>query len=173
MVDDGSVEFPAPTKAAASRMEVLLDYLDYFRATIIEKVQSLPTRDVHASRLPSGWTPAGLLHHLTFVERRWLEWGFEDPQLPNPWGDRQDGHWHVSGDRSLAEIVAALRERGAASREIALRHDLADTGQPGDRWGDAEPATLERVLLHLMQEYARHAGHLDIVSELAGGAVGE
>jgi len=88
MVDDGSVEFPAPTKAAASRMEVLLDYLDYFRATIIEKVQSLPTRDVHASRLPSGWTPAGLLHHLTFVERRWLEWGFEDPQLPNPWGDR-------------------------------------------------------------------------------------
>jgi hypothetical protein len=154
-------------------MEVLLTYLDYFRAKIIEKVQGLPATDVHVSRLPSGWTPAELLHHPTFVERRWLEWGFEDPQLPNLWGDQQDGRWHVSADRSLAEIVTALRERGAASREIVLRHDLADTGQPGDRWGDAHPATLERVLLHLMQEYARHAGHLDIVSELAGSPVGE
>jgi hypothetical protein len=46
-------------------------------------------------------------------------------------------------------------------------------GQPGDGWDAAGPAALERVLFHLVQEYARHAGHLDIVSELAGGQVGE
>jgi hypothetical protein len=42
-------------------------------------------------------------------------------------------------------------------------------GQPGDRWDGADPATLERVLFHLLQEYARHLGHLDIVTELATG----
>ena len=56
---------------------------------------------------------------------------------------------------------------------IVGAHDLADVGQPGERWGGEDPATLERVLFHLLQEYARHLGHLDIVSELAGGPVGE
>ena len=46
-------------------------------------------------------------------------------------------------------------------------------GQPGDRWDGADPATLERVLFHLLQEYARHVGHLDIVTELATGRSGE
>ena len=51
--------------------------------------------------------------------------------------------------------------------------DLAAVGAPGPRWEGAEPASLERVLFHLLQEYARHLGHLDIVTELAGGPVGE
>jgi hypothetical protein len=46
-------------------------------------------------------------------------------------------------------------------------------GQPGDRWDGADPATLERILFHLVQEYARHVGHLDIVRELIDGEVGE
>jgi len=48
-------------------------------------------------------------------------------------------------------------------------HDLGEVGQPGDRWDGADPATLERILFHLLQEYARHLGHLDIVVELATG----
>jgi hypothetical protein len=52
-------------------------------------------------------------------------------------------------------------------------HDLADVGQPGERWDGADPPALERVLFHLLQEYARHAGHLDIASELGGGPTGE
>jgi hypothetical protein len=46
-------------------------------------------------------------------------------------------------------------------------------GQPGERWASQPPATLERVLFHLLHEYARHLGHLDIVTELAGGQTGE
>jgi hypothetical protein len=52
-------------------------------------------------------------------------------------------------------------------------HALTDVGQPGPRWEGQPPPTLERVLLHLVQEYARHLGHLDIVVELAGGPTGE
>ena len=54
-----------------------------------------------------------------------------------------------------------------------LAHDLAEVGRPGERWEGADPATLERVLFHLTQEYARHIGQLDVVSELGGGEVGE
>jgi len=46
-------------------------------------------------------------------------------------------------------------------------------GKPGPRWDGADPATLERILFHLVQEYARHLGHLDIVAELANGQIGE
>jgi hypothetical protein len=63
--------------------------------------------------------------------------------------------------------------QAARSRAVVESHDLADIGQPGDGWAGAEPATLERVMLHLLQEYARHIGHLDIVSELADGQTGE
>ena len=56
---------------------------------------------------------------------------------------------------------------------IGERNDLDEIGQPSDRWDSAEPPTLERVLFHLTQEYARHLGHLDIVAELAGGPTGE
>ena len=52
-------------------------------------------------------------------------------------------------------------------------HDLSEIGQPGPRWNGADPPTLERILFHLLQEYARHLGHLDIVVELADGSVGE
>ena len=125
------------------------------------------------SRLPSGWTPAELLQHLTYVELRWLEWGFAGRDVADPWGDRQDGRWHVDAGETLGELAAALHAQAARTRAIVESHDLADTGQPGERWGAADPPALERVLFHLLQEYARHVGHLDIVSELAGGETGE
>ena len=52
-------------------------------------------------------------------------------------------------------------------------NDLDAVGRPGPRWGGGDPATLERVCFHLVQEYARHVGHLDIVAELAGAPTGE
>ena len=167
------MQFPEPTGPAAPRAEVLLTYLDYFRSTLVEKVQALPPSELRTSRLPSGWTPVEILRHVAYVERRWLEWGFEDPGLPDPWGDRRDDRWYVSPDESLTAIVARLEETGARSRDIVRRHLLSDTGEPGERWGSSDPATLERVLLHLLQEFARHTGHVDIVAELAGGPVGE
>ena len=59
------------------------------------------------------------------------------------------------------------------SRAVVGSHDLAEAGQPGDRWDGADPPPLERILFHLLQEYARHLGQLDIVVELVTGAFGE
>ena len=75
--------------------------------------------------------------------------------------------------RRTATLLADLHAQGARSRAIIEAHRLDEVGQPGERWGGADPATLERVLFHLLQEYARHVGHLDIVTELATGASGE
>jgi len=168
-----ALEFPSPTIPAASRTEVFTRYLSYFRSQLISKIESLPPDAQRASRLPSGWTPVELLRHLTYVERRWLEWGFEARDVGDPWGDQRDGRWYVGPGESLTELADAARAQAVRSDAVIAGHDLADTGQPGERWDGEPPATLERVLFHLVQEYARHLGHLDIVSELAGGEVGE
>jgi len=165
--------FPEPTEPIDTRAGVLLRYLDYFRARAIEKVTALPEQEASRSRLPSGWTPQQLLVHLRHVERRWLVWGFAGEQVADPWGDQRDGRWQVPAGASTQALVDALAAQGERSREIVAGHRLDEAGQPGPRWDGAEPATLERVLLHLVQEYARHLGQLDVVAELAGGPTGE
>jgi uncharacterized damage-inducible protein DinB len=165
--------FPSPTEPVASRAEIFTRYLDYFRSGLIARLESLPPPALRSSSLPSGWTPIELLKHLTYVERRWLEWGFEGRDVGDPWGDRRGDRWYVAPHESHVELVAAARAQAARSAAIIAAHSLDEVGKPGERWAGAEPATLERVLFHLVQEYARHLGHLDIVSELAGGTVGE
>ncbi len=168
-----STPFPEPTQPASSSTEVLVRYLDYFRDQVADRVESLSEKDRRSSRLPSAWTPVQLLKHLTHVEQRWLEWGFEGMAVPEPWADSRDGHWFVDDTESLGDLLAAFREQVRRSNAVIRAHALTDVGQPGPRWDGQPPATLERVLLHLVQEYARHAGHLDIVVELAGGPTGE
>jgi hypothetical protein len=168
-----SVPFPEPTEPAASRAEVLLRYLDFFRFRLVSKLEGMRPGELRASRLPSGWAPIELIKHLRYVELRWLEWGFEGRDLPDPYADGKDGRWYVGAGETLDGLVADLDAQAARTRAIVAAHDLADTGRPGERWDGADPATLERILLHLVQEYARHVGQLDIVTELAGGPVGE
>ncbi len=168
-----SLPFPEPTTPVRSRAEVFLGYLDYFRSRLVSKLTALPGSELRGSRLPSGWTPIELLNHLAHVELRWLEWGFEGRDIGDPWADSTDGRWHVDAGETLGQLVAALHAQAARTRAIVESHDLADTGQPGERWDGADPPALERILFHLLQEYARHVGHLDIVSEFAGGPAGE
>lgn len=168
-----SLPFPSPTDPVVSRSEVFLGYLDYFRSVLVDKLEGLPDSELRHSRLPSGWTPIELLKHLTYVELRWLEWGFEGRDVAEPWGDRRGDRWYVAPDETLSDLVDGLRVRAARSRAVVEAHDLSEVGQPGERWDGADPATLERILFHLVQEYARHAGHLDIVRELIDGRVGE
>lgn len=168
-----SVPFPEPTVPQASRADVFLGYLDYFRAVVVDKLQGLPDDELRRSRLPSGWTPLELLKHLTYVELRWLVWGFAGGPVEQPWDDAPQGYWAVAADETLADLVQALHLQAERSRAIVLAHQLSEVGRPGERWEGAAPATLERVLFHLLQEYARHVGHLDVVRELIDGTVGE
>ncbi len=164
---------PSPTEPRPSPADVLLDYLEYFRSLVLAKLDGLGEPELRSSRLPTGWSPLELLQHLVFMEQRWLVWGFLGREVADPWGDRRDHRWSVAPDVGLAELSRQLAEQATFTRQIVETHPLDAVGQPSDRWSGDPPPTLERVLLHVFQEYARHAGHLDIVRELIDGRTGE
>jgi uncharacterized protein DUF664 len=167
--------FPAPSGATADARRLFLDYLDFYRSTIEAKLAGMSEADLRRSRLPSGWTPIELLKHLVFMEQRWLVWGFAAEAVDAPWGDRGPGDtWRVADGETLPDLLAALHRGGARTREIVEDADLEALGGVGGRFGSGEdPPTLIWILFHVLQEYARHAGHLDIARELADGHVGE
>ena len=169
-----------PTKSDPPGAERWADYLDWVREDIIRVVTSLPQDDQQTSRLPSGWTPIELLSHVLHMEQRWFVWGFlgesvdqpwGDWNAPEPWSDDDSGEtkawarWVVSKDVTADELAVLLRALGSRTRAVLSEHDLDAPGIAGGRFGD-DPPTLEWICFHVLAEYARHAGHLDIVEEI-------
>ena len=147
-------------------------YLDFYRRTCIEKCRALPAAELRTSRLPSGWTPLEMLAHLYFMERRWFVWGFLGEDVDDVWGDGAD-RWRVPDDVTLADLAGRLHALGVRVSGLLAEHRLEEIAPPGPRFEDGQPATLAWICFHVLQEYARHAGHLDVAVELAGGVLGE
>jgi uncharacterized damage-inducible protein DinB len=168
-----STSFPEPASTADLR-GMMLDFLDYLRGVVADKVDGLSDEALQSSVVPSGWTPSGLVNHLVHVERRWLRWGFLAEPVADPWRDATEDDGWVSPRASSAELRDLLRAAAASSREIVEAHDLTETAAVGGRFPDrASAPSLQWILLHLIQEYARHTGHLDIARELMDGRTGE
>jgi uncharacterized damage-inducible protein DinB len=164
-----------PATSLADPHALLEGYLDYYRLALLRKVAELPETELRAGRLPSGWTPLELVRHLAHVEQRWLAWGFEAETVPEPWGDQDvRGRWHVPESLSSEEVIEAFKAQCARSREITAVAKLDQRAGVGGRFPTREETpTLAWILFHVLQEYARHVGHLDVFVELAGGGVGE
>jgi Protein of unknown function (DUF664) len=166
-----------PDRQLADPKELLLGFLDYYRSVVIRKVEGLSDELLRASCLPSGWTPLELLKHLVFMEQRWMRWGFRAEDIPNPGGDEDPtGRWHVDPADTAAGLIADLRATGEQTRAIAARAKLTDISALGGRFTHKDPRpppTLAWILAYVLQEYARHAGHLDIARELLDGVTGE
>ena len=165
-----------PSDVRAEPAALFAAYLRFYRETAIEKVGALAEADRQESRLPSGWTPLELLRHLAFMERRWMVWGFLGEDVDEPWGDHTgdpaDDRWFVPAGTGLDDLGAMLRATGRRVDAILAEHALDDVAPPGPRF-EGEPASLAWICFHVLQEYARHVGHLDIAVELAGGPTGE
>jgi hypothetical protein len=171
-----SSELQEPDDALADPAELLAGYLDYYRAVIVGKLEGMAEADLRRSVLPSGWSPLELLKHLTYVERRWFQWGFVAQQVDDPWGDNgPDGRWRVGEDETVDDLVAAFRAQAEVSRSVAASARLSDLAALGGRFQPGGPhrPTLAWTMFHVLQEYARHAGHLDVARELVDGVVGE
>ncbi|WP_431034583.1 DinB family protein [Streptomyces sp. P6-2-1] len=167
-----------PSRSLADPAELLAGYLDYYRATVLAKLDGLSEAELRGSRLPSGWSPLELLKHLAYVERRWLRWGFLGEEMDDraAWGDAdpESGRWRVGEDESPARVRALFAQECAHSRRIIAAAGLQDRAATTGRFPPpAEPPTLSWILFHVLQEYARHAGHLDVVRELTDGRVGK
>lgn len=164
-----------PPEAGPAGAERWADYLDWLRENAIDAVLGLPPAERTSSRLPSGWSPIELLNHLLHMEQRWFVWGFLGEQVPAPWGDWNVPDpavdvgvtpvWRVAEGVAAQDIAASLRAVGRRTREILGTHDLAEPARLGGRFA-ADPPTLEWICFHVLAEYARHAGQLDVVLEL-------
>lgn len=150
-------------------------YLDWVRAEIADGVLALSPGEQRTPRVASGWTPIELLSHVLHMEQRWFVWGFLGEQVAEPWGDwtvaepwdpGRDGRWHVPEDVTADDLLVRLEAVAARTRAVLRDFPLDATASPGGRFAD-DPPTLEWICFHVLAEYARHAGHLDIVVELA------
>jgi len=142
------------------------------------------SEDQRTPRVPSGWTPLELLSHCLHMEQRRFVRGFLGGHVAEPWGDwntdepwlsddsdqtRPAARWVVSREVGAEDLVARLEAVAARTRGVLRDFPLDATAAPGGRFGgdgDGDPPTLEWICFHVLAEYARHAGHLDIVVEL-------
>lgn len=158
-----------PDPLDGDEMTVQRRFLDFLRATAVRKVAGLTRERAAAAPLPSSprTTALGVLKHLTAVERWWLVIEAGGSDEPSLWPGSPDPSWDLTPEDDVAGVVAAYRaewDRAAA----------ALTGlTPEDRTRRSGEFTVRWVLAHVVQETARHVGHLDALRELADGSVGE
>jgi hypothetical protein len=101
-------------------------------------------------------------------------WGFAGEEIDRPWGDQDgQGRWHVAPAVTVQELGAALVAGAQRTHAIVAAARLTDHAALGGRFTTEPTPTLSWILFHVLQEYARHTGHLDVARELVDGLVGE
>jgi uncharacterized damage-inducible protein DinB len=145
-------------------------FLELQRATVVYKATGLSDSDAARRLLPSLTTVSGLIRHLADVERSWFREVMDGEQnIAYRWSDEDpDGEFRVTEAESLDEIIADYIAAVAESRAVQLRYSLDDLCH-----GRENRFTLRWITVHLIEETARHIGHIDILRELLDGATGE
>jgi sulfur carrier protein ThiS len=151
--------------------EILTSLLDYHRATVAWKSGGLSRDQARQVHLPSALTTvAGLVAHLTLNE--WFWFAVVVDGEPDTWEEKlaqdPDAEFRVSPDTTMAQLLADYETQSARSREIVAKHDLSD-----EVTHKAETFNVRWVLTHMIEETARHVGHLDVLRELTDGLTGE
>lgn len=167
---------------AADEAATLLGFLEYQRATLAWKCAGLGPGGMTATVGASAMTLGGLLKHMAYVEDLWFS-RFLDGRRPHPpwdtvdWDADRDWDWHSAADDTPQQLFALWQEAVARSRTY-LEEALAGgglgrlaTGVPSS-WGPDAPS-LRWVLCHMIEEYARHVGHADLIRESVDGLTGE
>jgi Protein of unknown function (DUF664) len=176
-VDDGG--WPEPP-LAGDEVATLLGSLERQRATLAWKTSGLDAEGLSRKHPPSAITLGGLLKHLALVEDhtfyvKFLGQGLGSPWDGVDWDADPDWEWNSAAQDSPGQLRAgwqAAVERARAVVDEALANgDLGQVGRFTNRRG--ESPSLRRLLIDLIEEYARHVGHADLVRESVDGLVGE
>ncbi|GAB3814268.1 DinB family protein [Micromonospora zhanjiangensis] len=149
---------------------VLEAFLDFHRSMVLRKVRGLSEVDAARRLVPSSTTLAGLVKHLTLIEWNWFH-ALLDPGPGEVFvtseEDAEASFALADGD-TVAELATAYERACARSRELAARFDL-DHVVPQPQLGEV---SLRWILVHMIEETARHVGHADILRELTDGSTG-
>ena len=151
--------------------EMLIGYLNWQRDTLLCKLDGLSDEQVKQRLAPSTMTLLGMVKHLTDVEHSWMHEQFlgEDPL---PLGEEGAARfWRIEPDDTTAGIIAAYREACADVDTIIQAHDLTTPAKATSSGG--REVWLRWMVLHLIEETARHLGHADLIREAIDGQTGE
>jgi len=150
-------------------LATLLDYLTSYRQTLLLKCEGLDAAQLaHRSVPPSTMSLLGLVRHLAEVERDWRSWIRAGDPLPKLYGVRDGDFDGAVGERGVvdAAYAALAREQAATDAALAEHPDL------GERLAKDGIAVRE-LMVHRIEEYARHCGHADLLRECVDGRVGQ
>jgi hypothetical protein len=142
--------------------------LDFARGAVIRKLLGLTDEQARLAPVPpSTLTPGGIVNHLIGTERFWFSIDFADLDLDHPWPeDDMHGAWEFTA--GVEELVAAYRAECARSDASVAPYGLDEIAR-----ADGMDFTLRFAYAHMVQETARHAGHLDLLREVIDGTTGQ
>ncbi len=156
---------------------MLSAFLDRYRETMIWKLNGLTTEQAARRIVPSPTSLLGIVKHLAFVERAWFRLRFAGEKVTFPWPeeeDDQDPDWRIDPGDTIENVSALYQDEVARAREIVARASLDDLAKYyGPPEHPQHPRSLRWIMIHMIEETARHAGHADILRELTDGAIGQ
>ena len=154
----------------ADEKTMLGTYLDRQRATLLRKIEGLTDEQARFSPVPTGTSLLGLVTHLADVERFWFAYWVGGQDVTFSWNDDDpDADWRPPEGALLASLVAAYEQECERSREVYASADLDAVVGPYD---DRDARSVRWIVVHMIEETARHNGHADILRELIDGSVG-
>ncbi|HEY7147169.1 MAG TPA: DUF664 domain-containing protein [Streptosporangiaceae bacterium] len=154
-----------------SERQVLEAFLDFHRQVLVSKVDGMSENEARHRRVPSKTTLAGLIKHMTGVERGWFQevLGGRSPEDIGANVGGGDESWDLAENETASSLIKEYEQACEQSRQTAARFALDDAvpepgmGQVSLRW----------IYVHMIEETARHAGHADILREQTDGAAGD
>ncbi|WP_193605079.1 DinB family protein [Nocardioides dongkuii] len=166
---------------AGDELAILTGFLDYHRDTLRLKTEGLDGAQLAATLPPSDLTLGGMLKHLAFVEHWWFTCVFLGREYSEPWasvdwkGDA-DWDWHSAVHDSPAQLRAMLDAEIAVSDGVVA--DVLAQGRgldtPSERVGrTGDRFSLRWIMVHMIEEYARHNGHADLLRQSIDGSTGD
>jgi uncharacterized damage-inducible protein DinB len=154
----------------ADEKEMLYVALDRHRDAVLWKLEGLGDEDLRRPMVPSGTSLLGMVKHLAVVEYGWFCDTFGREHEPLPFDeDEPEADLRVGPDETTADVLAFYDRARKASDQVIADLEVEDAGTAS--YGPT--VTLRWVLIHMIEETARHAGHADIVRELIDGATGD
>jgi uncharacterized damage-inducible protein DinB len=158
--------------AVAGEREAPLAWLDFHRATLVQKLDGLDDEQLRRPVAPSGLTLLGLVKHLTETEHGWFvtEYARLDEPPMFETDDDPDAGFRIEAHESTVRLVQDYLDVCERARTIVRAAASLDDLVPNARRGQID---LRRIMIHMIEETARHNGHADLIRELVDGVVGE
>jgi len=161
---------------SADEHTTLTEMLDFHRTVLARKTHGLDRIQMTTAVRPSELTIAGMVLHMALVEDSWFDHRFRghdeiEPWASIPWNDDHDWEFHNAHLWNTDDLLTLFREsiersRAAVGAAASLDQIAALTRSDGTRWN------LRWIMVHMIEEYARHCGHLDLIRESIDGATG-